>query len=63
MAIVKKKVFDMENKKITIHKNIMDESEKYCQFAGVSFNEFAEQAFEFLLSKDKDWLKEKERVD
>ena len=58
MPIIKSKnKTDKEQIRISIEKNIIEKIRQYCEWAGVKkHDEFFEQAAEYILSKDKDWL-------
>ncbi|MEO8402828.1 MAG: hypothetical protein ABI597_13735 [Gammaproteobacteria bacterium] len=46
-----------EQVRISIEKNIIDEIRQYCEWAGVQkTDDFFEQAAQYILSKDKDWI-------
>jgi hypothetical protein len=46
-----------EQVRISLEKPLLEKIRQYCDWAGVSkTDEFFEQAAEFVLSKDKDWL-------
>jgi len=58
MAIIKvKKKLEKEQIRISIENNLLEKIKKYCEWAGVTRQEdFFEQAAEYILSKDKDWI-------
>jgi hypothetical protein len=58
MPIIKaKEKCEKEQVRIAIDKSVLEEIRQYCEWAGVKkTDEFFEQASEFILSKDKDWL-------
>ncbi len=58
MPIIKaKQKQEKEQIRINIEKGIYEKIKQYCEWAGVQkYDEFFEQAAEFVLSKDKDWL-------
>lgn len=58
MPIIKaKEKATKEQLRINIEKNIFDEVKQYCEWASVKrIDDFFEQAAQYILSKDKDWL-------
>ena len=49
---------EKEQVRISIEKNILEEIKKYCDWADVKkYDDFFIQAAQFVLSKDKDWVK------
>jgi metal-responsive CopG/Arc/MetJ family transcriptional regulator len=58
MAIIKvKKKPEKEQVRISIENQLLEKIKQYCEWAGVTkHDEFFEQAAEYILSKDKDWL-------
>lgn len=58
MPIIKaKENIKKEQLRISIEKSIADEIRQYCEWAGVKkADDFFEQAAQYILSKDKDWL-------
>ena len=58
MPIIKaKQKQDKEQIRISVDKGLLDKIKQYCDWANVTKqDEFLEQAAEFVLSKDKDWL-------
>lgn len=60
MPIIKKIEAEIEAlKSLKIEKKISDEVKAYCEHFKVSLDEFANQAFNFVLKKDTDWKKVK----
>ena len=56
--ITAKKPSDVEKVKIEINKNIYEEIQSYCQWAGIDkIDHFFEEAATFIFSKDRDWKK------
>lgn len=58
MPIIKpKQKHEKEQIRISIENRVLEKIKQYCEWAGISKqDEFFEQAAEFVLSKDKDWL-------
>lgn len=58
MPIIKaKEKTTKEQIRLSIEKNIFEEIRQYCEWAGVQkADDFFEQAAQYILSKDKDWL-------
>jgi len=58
MAIIKAKEKSSKVQlRVGIEKNIFEEIKKYCEWADVQkTDDFFEQAAQYILSKDKDWL-------
>ncbi len=58
MSIIKsKEKSKKEQIRISIEKHIAEKIRQYCEWAGVDkTDEFFEQAAEFVLAKDKEWL-------
>jgi hypothetical protein len=58
MPIIKpKQKNEKEQIRISIENRVLEKIKQYCEWAGISKqDEFFEQAAEFVLSKDKDWL-------
>lgn len=58
MPIIKaKQKQEKEQIRISIENRILEKIRQYCEWAGIGKqDEFFEQAAEFVLSKDKDWL-------
>jgi hypothetical protein len=63
MPIIKAKVKqDKEQMRISIDTKILDQIKQYCEWASISKpDEFFEQAAEYVLSKDKDWLAQRNK--
>lgn len=56
MPIIQKIKSEIESiKNLKIEKKICDEVKDYCKQFEVTLDEFANQAFQFVLRKDKDW--------
>ena len=56
MPIIQKVTDETEStKSLKLKKKIFDEVKDYCKHFEVSLDEFANQAFQFVLRKDKDW--------
>lgn len=64
MPIIKaKQKQEKEQVRIIIEKPILEKIKQYCEWAGINKqDEFFEQAAEFVLSKDKDWLSHHETL-
>ena len=64
MPIIKaKQKQDKEQIRISIEMRLLEKIKKYCEWAGISKqDEFFEQAAEYVLSKDKDWLAQRQGV-
>ena len=61
MALITKSKSTLEKLKgIKIDSKILSEVKSYCEHFGVSLEEFANQAFQYILDKDKDWKNKKE---
>jgi hypothetical protein len=58
MPIIKaKQKQDKEQMRISIDTQVLEQIKQYCDWASISKpDEFFEQAAEYVLSKDKDWL-------
>lgn len=58
MPLIKaKQKTEKEQIRISIENNIFEKIKQYCEWANVKkHDDFFEQAAEFVLSKDKDWL-------
>ncbi len=58
MAIIKVKEKPEKGQvRISIENSILEKINQYCEWAGVKkTDDFFEQAAEYILSKDKDWL-------
>jgi desulfoferrodoxin (superoxide reductase-like protein) len=58
MPIIKaKQKQEKEQIRISVDKSVIENIRQYCEWASISKqDEFFEQAAEFVLSKDKDWL-------
>ena len=58
MPIIKKNTSEIKSLKgLKIEKKILDEVQSYSNHFGVSIDDFANQAFAFVLKKDSDWKK------
>jgi hypothetical protein len=61
MPIISKSKSTLEKLKgIKIDSKTLAEVKSYCEHFGVSLEEFANQAFQYILDKDKDWKNKKE---
>lgn len=63
MPIIKaKQKQDKEQMRISIDTRVLEQIKQYCEWAGISKqDEFFEQAAEYVLSKDKDWLAQRNK--
>lgn len=64
MPIIKtKEKQETEQLRIVIDARVLEKVKRYCEWANIGKpDEFFEQAAEFVLSKDKDWLAQRQRA-
>lgn len=56
--IQSKQKIEKEHCRISIEKNILEKVNQYCEWAEIKkLDDFFEQAAEYILSKDREWLK------
>ena len=48
---------EKEQVRISIDKSVLEKVKQYCAWADVKYDDFFAQAAEFVMSKDKEWIK------